>query len=394
MKWTGCGNSINTANPIVLKFIADSLRYWVEEMHVDGFRFDLATVLGRKGGEFTARSSFFDVLSQDPHLSRVKLIAEPWDMETYQAGNFPVDWCEWNGKFRDTVRRFVKGDGGMLGELGRRITGSADLFREDGRTGYHSVNFVTCHDGFTLHDLFSYNGKHNEANLEDNRDGSGENYSWNCGIEGETDDKEVLELRERLSKNALCLLFLSLGMPMSLGGDEVLRTQKGNNNAYCQDNEMTWFDWGLVKKNRGFLEFTKELIASLKVFEALQITKYFQEQPVTHVEFLKVDWFGCNLQPPPWGSFEERTLALQLHAREKGGLEYYIFLIMNGDWRSQRVQLPELPASFKWMRKIDTALPSGEDILPAGKLVQAAPQDHYQVKERSIVLLVGLHGGK
>lgn len=394
MNWTGCGNSINSSNLTVVKLIADSLRYWVQEMHVDGFRFDLATVLGRRGEEFTRHSSFFDVISQDPVLSRVKLIAEPWDLETYQVGNFPLDWCEWNGKFRDTMRRFLKGDGGQIGEVARRFNGSSDLFRDDGRTPYHSINFITCHDGFTLNDLVSYNDKHNEANLEDNRDGTSDNNSWNCGVEGPTEDEEVLAMRGRLAKNAMFALLFSLGTPMILGGDEFLRTQKGNNNAYCQDNEITWYDWDLAKKNKDFLKFTRELLVILKNYEALQLTKYYQGQPVTHLEVLEVDWYDENLQTPEWCNFDKRTLATEIHAREMSGLEYYFFIILNGDWQNRCVRLPELPSPFRWVRKIDTWMPAGEDILPREKEVRVDPADSYMVSGRSTVVLLAVNDGR
>src|SRR5439155_21213321 len=253
-----------------------SLRYWVEVMHVDGFRFDLASVLGREDGPFKRSASFFDAISQDPVLQRVKLIAEPWDLGTYQVGNFPVDWCEWNGRFRDTVRKFLKGDANQLRDLGWRLTGSADLYGDDGRSAYNSINFITCHDGFTLHDLVSYDSKHNEANLEDNRDGSNDNNSWNSGAEGETDNASVLQLRKQLAKNHICMLFFSMGTPMMLGGDEFLRTQKGNNNAYCQDNDISWFDWNRVADHADIRLFTKKIIAFTKRYTVLQQRKFFQ----------------------------------------------------------------------------------------------------------------------
>jgi len=240
MNWTGCGNSMNFDDRAVIRLVMDSLRYWVEQMHVDGFRFDLASVLGREGpgGWFQPSSSFFDAVAQDPVLQRAILIAEPWDLGTYQVGNFPVDWSEWNGRFRDTVRKFVKGEPGQLADLGWRLTGSADLYGDDGRSAWNSVNFVTCHDGFTLADLVSYDGKHNERNGEENRDGADDNHSWNCGVEGPTEDPAVAQLRRQQAKNFACALLFASGTPMMLGGDEFLRTQQGNNNAYCQDNEI------------------------------------------------------------------------------------------------------------------------------------------------------------
>src|SRR3990172_7149072 len=261
MNYTGCGNSLNLDSQAAIRLVMDSLRYWVEVMHVDGFRSDLASVLGRYGPEdrFHATAAFFEVISQDPILQRAVLIAEPWDLGTYQVGNFPVDWSEWNGCFRDTVRRFVKGDADQVRDLGWRLTGSADLYGEDGRSAYDSINFVTCHDGFTLNDLVSYDSKHNEANGEGGRDGSNANLSWNCGVEGPTDDPAVEGLRRRQIRNLLSLDLLAVGVPMLLMGDEVRRTQLGNNNAYGQDNEISWFDWGGLARHADILRFTRRL---------------------------------------------------------------------------------------------------------------------------------------
>ncbi len=247
MDYTGTGNSLNVRHPQVLKLIMDSLRYWVLEMHVDGFRFDLASALARELHDVDRLSSFFDIIHQDPVLSVIKLIAEPWDVGPggYQVGRFPVLWTEWNGKYRDAIRRFWRGDDGQVAELAYRLTGSSDLYQHDGRKPYASINFVTCHDGFTLNDLVSYNQKHNEANGESNKDGSDQNFSWNFGVEGPTDSKGILELREKQKRNFLCTLIFSQGVPMLCGGDEISRTQRGNNNAYCQDNELTWHDWKL-----------------------------------------------------------------------------------------------------------------------------------------------------
>ncbi len=250
MDYTGTGNSLNVRHPQVLKLIMDSLRYWVTEMHVDGFRFDLAATLARELHDVDRLAAFFDIIHQDPIISQVKLIAEPWDVGSggYQVGNFPVLWAEWNGKYRDTVRRYWKGDEGQLSDLGYRLTGSSDLYQNDGRRPYASINFVTAHDGFTLEDLVSYNEKHNEANGENNQDGANDNNSWNMGVEGPTDDPEILAARERQKRNLLATLFLSQGVPMLCGGDEIGRTQRGNNNAYCQDNEISWYDWNLDER--------------------------------------------------------------------------------------------------------------------------------------------------
>ncbi|MDD5762596.1 MAG: glycogen debranching protein GlgX, partial [bacterium] len=312
MNWTGCGNSFNLSTPTTIRLVMDSLRYWVEAMHVDGFRFDLASVLGREGGMYQKCASFFDAVSQDPVLQKTKLIAEPWDLGSYEVGNFPVDWSEWNGRFRDTVRRFVKGDGGQLRDLGFRLTGSADLYADDGRSAYNSVNFVTCHDGFTLRDLVSFNGKRNEANLEGNRDGTDDNNSWNCGAEGETDDPEIARLRRRLAKNHACLLLFSSGTPMILGGDEFLRTQGGNNNAYCQDNPISWFDWGEVERNADMVAFFRKAIAFTKKYTILQRRKFFTGADRDGNTVPDIQWFGEDLGAPRWDDPEARLLCCLL----------------------------------------------------------------------------------
>ena len=258
MDYTGTGNSLNPVHPSVLRLIMDSLRYFVIECHVDGFRFDLASALAREFHEVDRLSAFFDIIHQDPVLSQVKLIAEPWDVGEggYQVGNFPVLWTEWNGIYRDTMRDFWRGEAGVA-EFASRFTGSSDLYQHDGRRPFASINFITAHDGFTLRDLVSYNEKHNEANLEDNRDGDDDNRSWNHGVEGETDDPAINALRERQQRNFLATLLLSQGVPMLLGGDEIGRTQGGNNNAYCQDNEISWFDWDLRRAAADLLDFTR-----------------------------------------------------------------------------------------------------------------------------------------
>src|SRR6202023_3792079 len=257
---TGTGNTVDTLCPRTLQLVMDSLRYWVTEMRVDCFRFDLAPAVARDGSGFNRFHAFFKVIQQDPVLSRVKLIAEPWDVGAggYQVGNFPTPFSEWNGKFRDAMRSFWRGDEGFIGEVAYRLTGSPDLYQHDGRRPYASVNFITAHDGFTLNDLVSYNEKHNEANGDENRDGEGHNLSWNCGVEGTTDDPKIDMLRRRQRRNFLTTLFLSQGVPMLLGGDEFGRTQHGNNNAYCQDNEISWLKWR--QRDNQFFEFTKRLI--------------------------------------------------------------------------------------------------------------------------------------
>lgn len=387
--YSGCGNAVNASDPQVIRFILDSLRYWVEVMHVDGFRFDLAAILGRAEGAFSERSAFFDVVMQDPVLNRVKLIAEPWDLETFQAGKFPVDWSEWNSRFRDTARRFMRGDGGQIGDLRYRLSGSPDLYGEDGRTVYNSVNFVTSHDGFTLNDLVSYDRKHNEANLEDNRDGREDNYSWNCGAEGDTDDASALGLRKRLAKNFMCLALLSSGTPMILGGDEFLRTQKGNNNAYCQDNGLSWFDWGLAEKNSGFLDFCKRLIAMVKRYKVLQMRKYSPSCVSPDMANFQHRWYGRDLDEPAWNDPAQKMLALYLYTEEKGRGAYDIFAVFNADAASQYVRLPKLQEKRRWHRKIDTSLSPGKDLAGHGEEVLIDPPGFYIVNPRSVVVLVG-----
>ncbi len=391
MNYTGCGNSLNLANPHVIRVVMDSLRYWVEVMHVDGFRFDLASVLGREEGMFRNSASFFDAISQDPVLQRVKLIAEPWDLGTYQVGNFPVDWSEWNGRFRDTVRKFVKGDGGQIRDLGWRLTGSADLYGDDGRSAYSSVNFVTCHDGFTLYDLVSYNGKHNEDNLEGNNDGSNENNSWNCGAEGENTDPWILRIRRQLVKNHACCLLFASGTPMILGGDEFLRTQGGNNNAYCQDNGISWFDWKGVEANADVLDFFRKTIAFTKRYPILQRRKFFSGIDMDGDRIPDIQWFGKELDRPAWDDPELRTLSYMLDGGEEpsDAGEYLLFVILNADFLPQAVRIPPLDPGKRWRRVIDTSLDSGEDFRSEGDEVPLDPPECYIVNPRSTVVLIG-----
>jgi len=300
---TGTGNSLNVGHPHTLQLIMDSLRYWVTEMHVDGFRFDLAAALAREFHEVDRLSSFFDLIQQDPVVSQVKLIAEPWDLGEggYQVGNFPALWSEWNGKYRDTVRDFWRGEPATLGEFASRLTGSSDLYQGGSRYPTASVNFVTAHDGFTLHDLVSYDHKHNEANGEANRDGTDDNRSWNCGAEGETDDRAVLALRSRQQRNFLATLFLSQGVTMLLGGDEAGRTQRGNNNAYCQDNEISWYDWDEMDEN--LLEFTRRLIALRREHPVLRRRRWFQGRPIRGT--IDLGWCkpdGTEMSDEDWDS--------------------------------------------------------------------------------------------
>jgi glycogen operon protein len=390
MNFTGTGNSVNFDSPPVIRLVMDSLRYWTEAMHVDGFRFDLASVLGRtEDGSFRSTAPFFDAVSQDPVLNRAILIAEPWDIGTYQVGHFPIDWSEWNGRFRDTVRRFDKGDGGQLADLGWRLTGSADIYGDDGRSAYNSVNFVTCHDGFTLNDLVSYNQKHNEANQENNNDGSNDNNSWNCGIEGPTADPSVLALRRQLMKNHACVLLFSSGTPMILGGDEFARTQQGNNNAYCQDNPVSWFDWDVVSQNHDMVDFFKKAIAFARRFPVLQKRQFALGTDLDADGVPDLKWYAPDEGDPRWNDPEARTLCLQLESGPKDGLAVKrLFFILNADFHTQWVKLPPLGSPLAWHRAIDTSLPAGQDFSDAGSEIRLDPADHYIVNSRSTVVLL------
>lgn len=308
---TGCGNTLNVEHPQVLKLIMDSLRYWVEEMHVDGFRFDLATALAREGHGFDRGAAFFDLIHQDPVLSAVKLIAEPWDVgdDGYQVGRFPAGWSEWNGRFRDTVRRYWRKDPGTTGELASRLSGSSDLYRAGDRRPSASINFVTAHDGFTLTDLVSYNEKHNETNLEDNGDGTNDNFSWNCGTEGPTTDAEINALRGRQKRNFLMTLLLSQGTPMLLAGDEIGRTQNGNNNAYCQDNPISWIDWSIDAEAEHLREFVTALIRIRKAHPAFRRRDFFKGHQGHEIDVLWLGIEGHELDAPAWADPDRQALA-------------------------------------------------------------------------------------
>jgi isoamylase len=302
MDYTGTGNTMNVRHPQVLKLVMDSLRYWVLEMHVDGFRFDLAAALARELHEVDRLSAFFDIINQDPVISQVKLIAEPWDVGEggYQVGKFPALWAEWNGKYRDAVRRYWKGDGGQLAELAYRLTGSSDLYQRDGRHPAASINFITAHDGFTMLDLVSYDSKHNEANGEENRDGTNDNHSWNHGTEGPTDDREINLLRRRQIRNFFVTLLFSQGVPMICGGDEIGRTQKGNNNGYAQDNETSWYDWDLDDPRKCLLQLVQRLIAFRREHPNLHRRKFFQDRPIDPVRVPGVEIAGGTVRDITW----------------------------------------------------------------------------------------------
>jgi glycogen operon protein len=370
--------------------VMDSLRYWVEVMHVDGFRFDLASVLGREDGHFRQSASFFDAVTQDPVLSRVNLIAEPWDLGTYQVGNFPVDWSEWNGRFRDTVRKFARGERGQVRDLGWRLTGSADLYGDDGRSAYNSINFVTCHDGFTLHDLVAYDRKHNEANLESGRDGTDDNNSWNCGEEGKSDDPAILRLRRQMAKNFVAALVFSRGTPMLLGGDEFLRSQQGNNNAYCQDNPISWFDWREAARNADFTAFVCKAIALMRRFPAFQRRKFFEGRAPEDGTLPDILWFGIDLNAPSWEDPELRTVACQVRDERPERLDdgHLIFWILNAHWNAQWVRLPAPSHGLRWKRVMDTSLDPPGDLADPDEAVVLDPQDVYITNPRSVVLLL------
>ncbi|MBX5494508.1 MAG: glycogen debranching protein GlgX [Bryobacteraceae bacterium] len=404
--YTGTGNTLNVRHPQVLKLIMDSLRYWVLEMHVDGFRFDLASALARELHDVDRLSSFFDVINQDPVISKVKLIAEPWDVGDggYQVGNFPSLWAEWNGKYRDTVRRYWKGDNGTLAELGYRLTGSSDLYEHDGRRPSASINFVTAHDGFTLNDLVSYNEKHNEANGEGNRDGTDENYSWNCGVEGLTDDPAIVEVRERQKRNLLATLLLSQGVPMICGGDEISRTQLGNNNAYCHDSELTWYDWNLDDRKRALLEFTCNVIALRKEHPNFRRRKFFQDRSINPAadrlrsvggaQVQDITWLrpdGREMTEEEWNAGWIRCIGLKLSGKTIGEIDVMgnpvydatFLLLLNSHDDDIQFLLPPCETQKGWHLVFDTREPYFPDeerptVVPPGKA--------YELIARSLAL--------
>jgi isoamylase len=371
MDYTGTGNTLNVRNPQVLKMLMDSLRYWVTEMHVDGFRFDLAATLARELHDVSRLSSFFDTIHQDPTLADVKLIAEPWDVGEggYQVGQFPVLWAEWNGRYRDTVRRFWKGDGGQLSDFANRLTGSSDLYQFDGRKPYASINFITAHDGFTLCDVVSYNQKHNEANGDDNKDGTDNNDSWNMGAEGATDDEGINHLRERQIRNFIATLMLSQGVPMLSGGDEIARSQRGNNNCYCQDNDLTWHDWDLDEARKRLLEFTSKMIHFRLAHPNLHRRKFFQDRQIrqkgkdTIVQ--DIAWFSANgnqVSDAMWNTDWSRSVAILLNGQtlqvtdEEGMpvIDDSFFLVVNASQDGVEYILPASPSGRAWCEVIDT----------------------------------------
>jgi len=398
--FTGCGNVLNLEHPRVLQLVMDSLRYWVEEMRIDGFRFDLATTLARGPAGYDEHAPFLQAVRQDPVLSRVKLIAEPWDIGPggYQVGHFPPGWSEWNDRYRDTIRRFWRGDGGLIGEVAKRITGSADLYDRRARRPWATINFVTCHDGFTLQDLVSYNRKHNEANGEHNRDGISENYSWNCGVEGETDDEQILQLRERQKRNMLATLLLSLGVPMILAGDEFGNSQKGNNNPYCQDNPIGWVTWPTCDDHGRWelFHFLRRLIAFCRKYKWPRGGKFLRGTPVRHGRQKDVTWLrpdGGEMTPADWLFPEARFLALMLWGElsQDHGLtdteidnEAPVILVLNAHHEDMRFKMPDVAAVAHWSVVFDTAAAKG-----IGRKKEVFGGEHTFVKGRSVVVMVG-----
>jgi isoamylase len=396
MDFTGCGNSLNVCHPQVLKLIMDSLRYWVLEMHVDGFRFDLASALARELYEVNSLAAFFDIIHQDPVLSTTKLIAEPWDIGEggYQVGNFPLLWSEWNGQYRDTMRDFWRQEHCRLGDFAFRLTGSSDLYESNGKRPHASINFITCHDGFTLRDLVSYNEKHNMANGEDNRDGESHNRSWNCGVEGETDDPLVLQLRLRQQRNFLATLLLSQGVPMLLGGDEFGRTQQGNNNTYCQDNALAWMDWDDRDHHANLLTFTQQLLAFRRQHPVFCRRDWFQGREIHGSGIHDLGWYdpaGTEISDEDWQDGEAKAIAVFLNGQEiltpdaQGNriVDDSFLLFFNAQGETSPFVIPEVLRDRPWDLVLDTKLEAG--FLDAPRSVPGA---EIVVGARSLVLLM------
>ena len=399
MDYTGCGNTLNMRHPRVLQLIMDSLRYWVLEMHVDGFRFDLASALARELHAVDRLGAFFDIILQDPVLSQVKLIAEPWDLGEggYQVGNFPPGWTEWNGRYRDSVRSYWKGDGGLIGELAFRLTGSSDLYQKDGRKPYASINFVTCHDGFTLNDLVSYNDKRNEANGEENRDGESHNRSWNCGAEGPTRNQNINELRLRQRRNFIATLMLSQGVPMLLAGDEFGRTQQGNNNAYCQDSPISWIDWTMTESSRRFLGFVQRMIALRRKHPTFKRRRFFLGRAIHGSAAKEIHWLkpdGTEMSEHEWYHSFARSLGMYLPG---DALEEYddqgrplrddtYLLLLNAHHEEVPFTIPRGSTSMRWEPVVDTWYAGAKR--DDGRYYLGG--EPYPLQGRSLVLLVHL----
>jgi isoamylase len=395
MDFTGTGNTLNLQHPRVLQLLMDSLRYWVLEMHVDGFRFDLASALARELFDVDRLGSFFDTIGQDPTLSQVKLIAEPWDIGSggYQVGNFPPGWNEWNDKYRDTMRAYWKGDGGLIGDFARRFTGSSDLYEASGRKPHASINFITAHDGFTLQDLVSYNDKHNEANGEDNRDGHNDNRSWNCGVEGPTDDPAIQALRAQQRRNLMATLLFSQGVPMVLGGDELSHTQRGNNNPYCQDNEAFYLHWELDAEQERFLEFTAQMIAFRRRHAVFSRRRFLQADAMTAEGTKEIIWLtpqGLEMTETEWNQHFARCLgvylagaAIERRDRTSHPVKDNNFLLLfNAHHEMIPFKLPKFLTEKAWWTVLDTAT---ADRPFAQNRVE--PGSQYPLQGRSLALL-------
>ncbi len=395
MDFTGCGNSLNVRHPQVLKLIMDSLRYFVLECHVDGFRFDLASALARELYAVDRLAAFFDIIHQDPVLADVKLIAEPWDVGEggYQVGEFPLLWSEWNGKYRDTVRDFWRGQDSRLAEFAYRFTGSSDLYQFNGRNPSASVNFITAHDGFTLYDLVSYNEKHNEANGEENRDGESHNRSWNCGVEGDTDDLEILRLRRKQLRNFLATLTLSQGVPMLLMGDEMGRSQRGNNNAYCQDSEISWLDWDLQEENEALLDFTRQLIDFRRRHPVFRRRKWFQGRAIYGSGVHDIGWFnpdGGEMTEEQWNAGYTKAISIFLNGEEmptpgpKGEriIDECFLIFFNAHYEMLEFFIPKGLQNWEWLTIIDTTKPR---FVQRGK--RYTDEKLVEVEARSLILL-------
>jgi isoamylase len=395
---TGTGNTLNLDHPRVLQLVMDSLRYWALEMHVDGFRFDLCTTLARENGAYTQGSAFFDAIRQDPAMAGVKLIAEPWDLgpEGYQLGNFPPGWAEWNAQYRDTVRRFWKGDEGVVADLASRVAGSSDIFGYRGRRPWASINFITAHDGFTLTDLVTYNDKHNAANGEDNRDGSDDNLSWNCGVEGPSDDPEIVALRGRQKRSLLATLLLSLGVPMLLAGDEMGRSQQGNNNAYSQDNEVSWIDWrNLRAEDDDLRRFVSYLIGLRRSHRVFSRPRFFRGEVLSEAGVKDITWLtpaGEEAVAEDWRNPFARSLAYVLSGAAgefftAGGqrdIDESFLVMMNAYFEDLDFSVPRLAAPMSWEPLVDTAQETGQ--VAGGRLYQ--PGDTYRLQARSLALFI------
>lgn len=391
--FSGCGNTMNCNNPVVRNMVLDCLRYWVSEFHIDGFRFDLASILGRDiNGRPLANPPLLEALAFDPILGKTKLIAEAWDAGgLYQVGSFPSygRWAEWNGKYRDTMRKFLRGDMGQLTEVSLRIQGSPDLYPSRGPNA--SINFITCHDGFTLADLFSYNHKHNEANGENNRDGENNNNSWNCGHEGPTDDPEINQIRRQLMKNSVALLMVSRGVPLIHMGDEISHTKHGNNNSYCQDNELNWFDWSRLENEHEMFRFFQQCIAFRHAHPVLRLPTFPGGKDMLGTGFPDISWHGVQSWNPDW-SHHSRTLAFFLcgqHVMPGQRSDDDIYVAMNMHWESHTFELPQLRAGYRWRLFANTSMPYPNDVFEPGHEPLLNDPDYFLVGARSIVILVG-----